>query len=119
MSPHISTIFATGDSKGLINVWDLRNLDEPVKNFTPHSKSITQLKWNPKHTQVLASSSTDCSVKLHNVSKEEPTVFQHLGHMLGVNDFDWSYADEWMIASVADDNSLHIWKPTQSVQDTI
>ena len=119
MSPHISTIFATGDSKGLINVWDLRNLDEPVKNFTPHSKSITQLKWNPKHTQVLASSSTDCLVKLHNVSKEEPTVFQHLGHMLGVNDFDWSYADEWMIASVADDNSLHIWKPTQLVQDTI
>lgn len=119
INPNIPTVLATGDSVGSIKVWDMRNLNEPVQSFTPHSKSITQLKWNRKHTQVLASSSTDCLVKLYNVCKEEPTIFQHLGHMLGVNDFDWSYADDWMIASVADDNSLHVWKPSQQVQNAI
>ncbi|KAI5969393.1 MSI1 [Candida margitis] len=120
VNPNFSTVLATGDSVGSIKVWDLRNFDEPVQSFTPHSKSITQLKWHPKFAQIIASSSTDCSVKLHNLSnKEEPTIFQHLGHMLGVNDFDWSCADDWMIASVADDNSLHVWKPSQQIQSAI
>ena len=119
INPNISTVLATGDSFGSIKIWDMRNLNDPIKSFNPHSKSITQLKWNPKYANLLGSSSTDCLVKLHDVSKEEPTIFQHLGHMLGVNDFDWSHADDWMIASVADDNSLHVWKPSQQVQLTI
>lgn len=31
--------------------------------------------------------------------------------MLGVNDFDWSLHDDWLVATVGDDNSLHAWKP--------
>ncbi|KAI5966210.1 MSI1 [Candida pseudojiufengensis] len=116
INPNFATGIATGDSNGLINLWDLRNLDSTIKEFKPHSSSITQLKFHPKFPQIIASSSTDHSVKLHNISRskeEDPTFFQHLGHMLEVNDFDWSYADDWTLASVAADNSLHVWKPSK------
>ncbi|KAI5955901.1 MSI1 [Candida jiufengensis] len=116
INPNFATGIATGDSNGIIHIWDLRNLDSSIRNFKPHSSSITQLKFHPKFPQIIASSSTDHSVKLHNIStaaNEDPTFFQHLGHMLEVNDFDWSYADDWMVASVAADNSLHVWKPSK------
>ncbi|RLV95696.1 Chromatin assembly factor 1 subunit p50 [Spathaspora sp. JA1] len=120
-NPGFSSGFATGDSQGIIKIWDLRSLTQqqtqPVQELTNvHTDSITQLSWHPKFHNVLASSSSDHSVKLHDVA-ESTCFFSHLGHMLGVNDFDWSYADDWMIASVADDNSLHVWKPSHTVTD--
>ncbi|EGW33062.1 uncharacterized protein SPAPADRAFT_70982 [Spathaspora passalidarum NRRL Y-27907] len=120
MNPGFSSGIATGDSQGVIKIWDLRAFkqsSQPVKQMNAHTDSITQLYWHPKYSNVLASSSSDHSVKFHNVSNEETCFFTHLGHMLGVNDFDWSYADDWMVASVADDNSLHVWKPSHTVTD--
>ncbi|CAI5757864.1 unnamed protein product [Candida verbasci] len=115
-NPSFATGFAIGDSAGYIKTYDLRNLKEVVGEFKVHNDSITQVKWHPKKHNILGSSSTDHSVKLHNFANEtEPTFFQHLGHMLGVNDFDWSLADDWLLSSVGDDNSLHLWKPSSSV----
>lgn len=114
INPGYATGLASGDSQGTIKTWDLRNFDAPVGEIRNHTDSITQLKWHPKYHNVLGSSSTDHLVKLHNVANNS-TIFSHLGHMLGVNDFDWSFADDWMVASVSDDNSLHIWKPTHTV----
>ncbi|KAL6452394.1 HAT2 Histone acetyltransferase type B subunit 2 [Candida maltosa Xu316] len=116
INPGYATGFATGDSSGIIKTWDLRNLDTPIGEIHSHTDSITQLKWHPKIHSVLGSSSTDQSVRLHNMT-DESTIFSHLGHMLGVNDFDWSLADDWMIASVSDDNSLHLWKPSSTVTE--
>lgn len=113
-NPKYPTGLASGDNQGIINTWDLRNFDIPLGELNNHFDSITQLKWHPKFNNILGSSSTDHLVKLHDAS-DSSTIFSHLGHMLGVNDFDWSYADDWMVASVSDDNSLHVWKPTQSV----
>ncbi|CAK9438224.1 uncharacterized protein LODBEIA_P24810 [Lodderomyces beijingensis] len=124
LNPNFATALATGDSKGGVSIWDIRNLSQSVADMKEaHSDSITQLKWHPKYGQIIASSSTDHSVGIHDLSNIEknvsPTIFQHLGHMLGVNDFDWSFADDWMIASVADDNSLHIWKPSHHVTSVV
>lgn len=115
-NPGYATGLATGDSNGVIKMWDIRTFDNSLSELHGHSDSVTQLKWNPKCHNILGSSSSDHLVKLHDMSNDS-TIFTHLGHMLGVNDFDWSYADPWMVASVADDNSLHVWKPTHSVTD--
>ncbi|RCK67401.1 Chromatin assembly factor 1 subunit p50 [Candida viswanathii] len=114
LNPGYSTGLASGDNLGVIKTWDLRNFDTPIGEIDSHADSITQLKWHPKFHNVIGSSSTDHLVKLHNAANNS-TIFSHLGHMLGVNDFDWSFADDWMVASVADDNSLHVWKPTHTV----
>lgn len=117
INPGLPTCVATGDSNGIIQVWDIRNKQAIHQIKNQHTLAITQLKWNRKHHNVLASSSTDTLVRLFDISdtKDEGLIFLHKGHMLGVNDIDWSYHDDWLMASVSDDNSLQIWKPSHDV----
>lgn len=113
VNPADSYSLATGNADGLIELWDLRNLDNKVMDISSHSDSITQLKWHPKYRSVLGSSSADRLVKLFNLANSsDKLIFSHEGHMLGVNDFDWSRHVDWMVASVADDNSVHVWRPS-------
>lgn len=120
--PTNSSAIGYGDSAGHVGVWDLRNMGHPDANeFTSihdqHTDAITQLRWHRSRANVLASSSQDRLVRLFDIlSCEDPKLlFIHAGHMLGVNDFDWSYHEDWTIASVADDNSLHVWRPATNI----
>lgn len=123
INPANSLCLATGDSNGIMNIWDIRmfgsgNASSIYSIENQHTDSLTQVKWHPKYHNVLASSSSDKLVKIFDVNKlevEAGLLFTHAGHMLGVNDFDWSLLDDWMVASVADDNSLHAWKPSNSI----
>ncbi|KAG7192276.1 uncharacterized protein KQ657_001995 [Scheffersomyces spartinae] len=120
-----SLFIGTGDAQGAIHTWDLRTLHDtntvPLHTINAHSQSVTQLKWHPKFHNCLGSSSSDGTVKLFALNNHhqmnQGLQFIHAGHMLGVNDFDWSLHDDWMIASVSDDNSLHVWKP--AVKDKV
>lgn len=116
---HNGRSVASGHSEGSANIFDLRSMSQgSIFNFHPHTDSITQVRWHPKFASILGSSSTDKLVKLHDLGRSEQKdglLFSHEGHMLGVNDFDWSLHEDWMVASVADDNSLHIWKPAHNV----
>lgn len=111
INPSNSFCIALGHGDGQIELRDIRSPSECLYRFTPHTDAITQLKWHPKFHSVLGSSSGDRLVKLHDVANEHKLIFNHEGHMLGVNDFDFSHHEDWMIASVADDNSLHLWTP--------
>lgn len=124
VNPSNSTCLATGDIDGIIDVWDIRmfgsgnaNSVYSIKNH--HQGSITQVKWHPKYHNILASSSSDKLVKIFDLStieeEEKGLMFTHAGHMLGVNDLDWSLHDDWLVASIADDNSLHVWKPSNQL----
>lgn len=114
---------ATANDIGNTSIWDLRNLGsekcESTFSFQSHSDSITQLKWHPKFRSILGSSSSDKLVKIFDMNNmntnDDELLFSHNGHMLGVNDFDWSLHDDWMLASVSDDNSFHIWKPAHGI----
>lgn len=110
--PNESYCVASGHANATVNIWDIRSGKESLREFSPHTDSITQVKWHPNLSNILGTSSADRTVKIHDMEKRE-IVFSHEGHMLGVNDFDWSRHDDWMVASVADDNSLHVWKPAQ------
>lgn len=111
VNPGNAFCIATGHSNGSLGIYDIRGLDGSVFERIPHQDSITQVKWHPKYHGVVGSSSADKLVKLHDISSDGELLFDHQGHMLGVNDFDWSLHEDWMVASVADDNSLHLWKP--------
>ena len=105
----ISNYIATGDQSGNLTVVDLRQ--GPISRWKSFQDSITQVRWHHNHANVLAASSMDTNLKIFDLAKEEKEIFVHSGHMLGVNDFDWSLHDDWLMASVSDDNSLHTWKP--------
>lgn len=111
VNPGNNFCIASGHSDGTLGIYDIRALSASVFESAIHGDSITQVKWHPKFHGVLGSSSADKLVKLHDMSRENTLLFDHQGHMLGVNDFDWSLHEDWMVASVADDNSLHVWKP--------
>lgn len=102
----------SGDSQGVVKIWDLRS-DLCFNTISSHTESITQVKWNPAIGAVFGVSSTDGTVGLYDAEKGQ--LFSHTGHMLGVNDFDWLMHDAWMVASVSDDNSIHIWKPASNI----
>ncbi|OBA21383.1 WD40 repeat-like protein [Metschnikowia bicuspidata var. bicuspidata NRRL YB-4993] len=116
INPSSDFCVASGDSQGQIEVWDLRALLQSARVLPAHLDAITQVKWHPRFPAILGSSSADRLVKIFDMSEPaDALLFSHEGHMLGVNDFDWSLHEDWMVASVADDNSLHLWKPAHHV----
>ncbi|CAN3476169.1 histone-binding protein Msi1p [Diutina catenulata] len=112
-NPGLPECIAAGDAQGAVVVADTRQWAANEHMALPgHSDAVTQLRWHPQHANVIASSSQDRSVRLYNVAdRADPVMFVHEGHMFDVNDFDWSRHDEWMVASVAHDNTLQVWRP--------
>ena len=110
-----SLLLASADGEGRVNIWDIRQLDkEPVSTFE-HGSSISALEWNPNLETILATAGQeDGLVKLWDGTNPEP-IFVHGGHMLGVNDISWNAHDPWLICSVSNDNTTHIWRPARSI----
>lgn len=110
---------AIADSEGNINILDLRNLDKLAKSIDKaHAGSISVLQWNQHDPKVFATGGNqDNLVKLWDASLpgNEELIFVHGGHMLGINDISWNSDDKWLIGSVANDNSLQIWKPSRNM----
>jgi histone-binding protein RBBP4 len=104
---------AAGDAAGTIHVWDVRT--SATVDEVKVAGGVARLKWHRTYSTVLAAAGADATVRVLDMALDEREVFVHGGHMLGVNDFDWSLHDDWLAASVADDNSLHVWKPAADI----
>ncbi|CCD24210.1 Msi1p NDAI_0C05510 [Naumovozyma dairenensis CBS 421] len=110
-------LLASADSEGLVNMWDIRNLDQyPIKSIN-HGSSISTIEWNPNLDTIIATAGqNDGLVKLWDVSNtDNELLFVHGGHMLGVNDISWDLHDSWLMCSVSNDNSIQIWKPAHNL----
>lgn len=120
INPNNMIAIGTANLAGAIDIWDLRNFGgaPSLLHAKVHDDEITLLKWHPKYHNIIGSSADDKLVKIHDVAKfsneGDGLLFNHRGHMLGVNDFDWSLHEDWLLSSVANDNSLHFWKPSRS-----
>jgi histone-binding protein RBBP4 len=42
-------------------------------------------------------------------------LFIHGGHTSKISDFSWNCNDDWVIASVAEDNILQIWQMAENI----
>lgn len=42
-------------------------------------------------------------------------LFSHGGHKAKISDFAWNKNEPWVIASVAEDNSLQVWQMAESI----
>jgi histone-binding protein RBBP4 len=42
-------------------------------------------------------------------------LFSHGGHKGKISDFSWNQNQPWVISSVAEDNSFHVWKMAESI----
>nr|AFK47601.1 unknown [Medicago truncatula] len=127
-SPYSEWILATASSDTDIGLFDLRKLEVPLHFLSSHTDEVFQVEWDPNHEGVLASSSADRRLMVWDLNRigdeliegdEEggppELLFSHGGHKGKISDFSWNQNQPWVISSVAEDNSCHVWQMAESI----
>ena len=127
-NPHNEVILATGSADKTVALFDQRSLGTRLHTFEAHSEEVFQLGWSPKHSTILASCGADRRLMVWDMSRigEEQSagdaedgppelLFIHAGHTSKISDFGWNTADDWVVASVAEDNILQIWQMAENI----
>ncbi|KAL5577609.1 hypothetical protein UlMin_019308 [Ulmus minor] len=122
-NPYNEYLVATGSIDETVKLFDIRKFYKPVHTLTSHKDSVYQIGWNPKEETIIASSDHGRRLLVWDLSRigevQTPEkaedgppelLFIHGGHTSEISDFSWSPCEEWIIASVAEDNVLHIWQ---------
>lgn len=121
-------LLATGSADKTVAIRDLRKLETPLHVMSNHWEEVFQIGWNPKNESILSSCGADRRVMVWDLSKigAEQTpedaedgppeiLFVHGGHTAKISDFSWNSNDDWVIASVAEDNILQIWQMAENI----
>ncbi|KAL1924244.1 uncharacterized protein VTP21DRAFT_7279 [Calcarisporiella thermophila] len=123
-NPTDEYLIATGSVDSTVALWDIRHLKQRFHTLMYHKDEILQLEWSPHHESVLATGSGDRRVAIWDLGRaqDEPTLpeeteeapsellFVHGGHTNRVTDLSWHPEEPWMMASVAEDNTVQIWQ---------
>ncbi|DBA97075.1 TPA: Chromatin assembly complex, subunit 3 [Trebouxia sp. C0004] len=129
-NPYSEYILATGSADKTVSLHDLRNLRKELHQFEHHNDEVFQIGWSRENETVMASCGADRRVMVWDLSKigDEQTpedaedgppelLFIHGGHTSKVSDFAWNPSDDWVIASVAEDNILQIWQMSEHIYE--
>lgn len=127
-NPSNETYFATGGSDNSIVLWDMRHMSIPLHRTVGHTDNINSIAWSPHFETVLASVSSDRRVMIWDTAQigasqttdemeqgPPELLFIHGGHTESVSDVAWNPHLPWVLASVSNDNHLHIFKPAENI----
>ncbi|KAJ4783998.1 Histone-binding protein MSI1 [Rhynchospora pubera] len=127
-NPFNEWILATASKDTTVKLFDLRKIGTSLHTFSSHTDEVFQVEWSPNHETILASSSADRRVNVWDLLRigdeqwEEDAddgppelLFGHGGHTAKISEFSWNPNEKWVIASVAEDNILHIWQMAKSI----
>mmetsp|Transcript_11626 Transcript_11626/g.23689 ORF Transcript_11626/g.23689 Transcript_11626/m.23689 type:complete len:349 (-) Transcript_11626:183-1229(-) len=127
-NPFSEYILATGSADKTVALWDMRSLKSKLHSFESHTEEVYQVAWSPFNETILASASSDRRLNVWDLSKigEEQTpddaedgppelLFIHGGHTAKIADFDWNATENWVCASVAEDNILQVWQVAENI----
>eukprot|EP00803_Ostreobium_quekettii_P008693 evm.model.scf_442.1 EVM.evm.TU.scf_442.1 scf_442:856-5839(+) len=128
--PNSEWILATASADKTIGLHDIRNFSQRLHTLEGHSDEVFQVGWSFTNETILASCGADRRVIIWDLSRigaEQSSedhsdgppelLFIHGGHTAKVSDFSWSPNDEWVVASVAEDNILQIWQMADYIYD--
>lgn len=110
---------ATGDSKGNIRVWDLRNPNQSPNQSKfrrfKHSDAVSCLKFRQDQSLELISGSFDRSIKIWNIDSAlyVDTLF---GHYSGISSLSTLPGRADLALSSGQDNTLRLWKLSEESQ---
>lgn len=127
-NPHI---LATGAADKTVALHDWRNLSQRLHVFEGHQDEVFQIGWNPKNETILASCGADRRLLVWDLSRigdeqQSPVeaedgppelLFVHGGHTSKISDFAWNRNDDWVVASVAEDNILQVWQMASNIYE--
>ncbi|CAI9769245.1 unnamed protein product [Fraxinus pennsylvanica] len=121
-------VLATGSTDKTVKLFDLRKISSALHTFDCHKEAVFQVGWHPKNETILASCCLGRRLMVWDLSrideKQTPEdseegppelLFIHGGHTSKVSDFSWNPCEDWVIASVAEDNVLQIWKMAENI----
>jgi WD40 repeat protein len=127
-NPFSEFILVTGSADHTVALWDLRNLKMKLHSFESHVDQIFSVAWSPFNETIFASCGADRRLNVWDLSRigeeQEPEdaedgppelLFIHGGHTDKIADFSWNPNEEWVVASVADDNVLQIWQIADNI----
>mmetsp|Transcript_28359 Transcript_28359/g.28652 ORF Transcript_28359/g.28652 Transcript_28359/m.28652 type:complete len:448 (-) Transcript_28359:199-1542(-) len=127
-NPYSEFLLATSSSDTTVALWDLRNLKQRLHSFEGHNEGVFQLSWSPFNETILGSCGADRRVMIWDMSRigdeQNPEdaedgppelLFVHGGHTAKVSDFSWNAQENWVVASVAEDNVLQIWQMSNNI----
>jgi len=131
-NPFSQHILATGSADQTAAIWDTRNFKCALHHLVGHQGDLFSVQWAPFRDTILATSGADRRICLWDLSrigqslspedaKDGPPelLFIHAGHTARVSDLAWNAHpdDEWVIASVAEDNILQIWRICEALTE--
>lgn len=101
-------ILATCSIDSYIHVWDLRDPKQPAHSFADWRAGATQVKWNRRNENLLASSHDN---KVYIWDKRKGTIPLHTlrAHSGKVNGLDFSRTEETKILSCSTDQTVLLW----------
>jgi len=127
-NPFNEWLLATGSADKTVKLFDLRKLTCSLHTFSNHTEEVFQIEWSPMNETILASSGADRRLMvwdLRRIGDEQTSedaedgppelIFIHGGHTSKISDFSWNLNDDWVIASVAEDNILQIWQMAENI----
>jgi histone-binding protein RBBP4 len=127
-SPFNQFLMLTGSSDQTVALWDMRKMEDSLHSFTGHTAEVFQVEWSAHNEGVFASGSGDRRVHVWDVAQigAEQTaedaedgppelMFIHGGHTSKISDFSWNSNEQFMAASVAEDNILQIWQMAENI----
>lgn len=106
----------------------MRNLGLRLHTFESHTEDVLQLSWSPTAPTIFASASGDRRINIWDVSRigleQTPEdqedgppelMFIHGGHTSRPTDLSWNLNQEWTLATAAEDNLLHVFRPSKTL----
>jgi histone-binding protein RBBP4 len=118
----------TGSADKTLKLWDMRNTKRELHVLEGHTDEVLNIRWAPFSEAVLTSGGADRRVMVWDLSRigQEQTeedkedgppelLFIHGGHTSKINDMSWNMQDPWVMASVAEDNILQVWKMAENI----
>jgi len=107
----------------------LRNLKDPLSVFKGHTAEVFTVAWAPfGEGTILGSASADRRINVWDLSRigmeQTPEdaedgppelLFIHGGHTSKLNDLSFNLNDDWIVASVSDDNVLQVWSMAENI----
>lgn len=135
-NPFNEFLVATASSDSTLGLWDLRNMSGKIHSLVAHGDEVFGAAWSPYCETILSSHSSDRRVMvwdLGNIGADmsnsmdnapdsnlpSELLFIHGGHTDKISDFSWNPNEEWVMASVADNNVLQVWGMAESIYSPV